>query len=119
MWHRIIDDKQIPVRFETAAARILTNESGRVIGVVVQSPEGFGEIHCKGLVLGSGGFSANPALRAQFLGSGWDLAKVRGTKYNTCDGIQMALDIGGETFGHWSVGRAAALEREWGDCGGG
>ena len=58
MWHRIIDGKKIPVRFETAAARILTNESGRVYGVVVQSPEGFSEIHCKGLVLGSGGFSA-------------------------------------------------------------
>ena len=119
MWHRIIDDKRIPVRFETAAARLLTNESGRVYGVVVQNPEGFSEIHCKGLVLGSGGFSANPALRAQFLGSGWDLAKVRGTKYNTGDGIQMALDIGAQPFGHWSGGHATPIDADAGDYEGG
>src|SRR5215468_11954708 len=63
--------------------------------------------------------SANPALRAQFLGSGWDLAKVRGTKYNTGDGIQMALDIGAQPFGHWSGGHATPIDADAGDYEGG
>ena len=28
------------------------------------------------------------------MGPGWELAKVRGTRYNTGGGIKMALDIG-------------------------
>ena len=41
-------------------------------------------------------------MRARYLGPGWDLAKVRGTRYNTGDGIKMALDIGALPYGHWS-----------------
>jgi tricarballylate dehydrogenase len=119
MWHRIIQSKGIPVRFDTAAVRILTNDKGGVSGLVVETPEAAGEIHCKGLVLGCGGFSANPAMRAEFLGSGWDLAKVRGTRYNTGDGIQMALAIGAQPFGHWSGGHASPIDADAGDYEGG
>jgi tricarballylate dehydrogenase len=119
MWHGIVKNRGIPVRFDTAASRIITNEKGAVTGVLVESPDGRSEIPCKALVLGSGGFSANPALRAQFLGAGWDLAKVRGTKYNTGDGIQMALDIGAQPFGHWSGGHATPIDADAGDYEGG
>jgi tricarballylate dehydrogenase len=33
-------------------------------------------------------------MRTRYLGPGWDMAKVRGTRYNTGDGISMALDMG-------------------------
>ena len=35
-------------------------------------------------------------------GQGWDLARVRGTRHNTGDGIAMALQIGAVPFGNWS-----------------
>ena len=44
------------------------------------------------MVLACGGFEANPEWRTRYLGPGWELAKVRGTRYNTGDGIRMALD---------------------------
>ena len=34
-----------------------------------------------------GGFQANAEWRTRYLGPGWDLAKVRGTRFNTGDGI--------------------------------
>ena len=46
----------------------------------------------KSVVLACGGFEANPEWRTRYLGPGWDLAKVRGTRFNTGDGIRMALD---------------------------
>ena len=46
------------------------------------------------VVLASGGFQADAEWRARYLGPGWDLAKVRGTRYNTGDGIRMALEAG-------------------------
>jgi tricarballylate dehydrogenase len=54
------------------------------------------------VVLAAGGFQANAEWRARYLGPGWDLAKVRGTRFNTGDGIRMALDIGAMPWGHWS-----------------
>jgi len=115
MWQRILESKGIEIRFETAAVRLLTDDAARVYGVVAQSAAGLTEIHCKGVVLGCGGFQANPAMRAQFLGGGWDLGKVRGSKYDTGDGIQMALDIGAQPFGHWGSCHATPIDADAGD----
>ncbi|WP_152224174.1 FAD-dependent tricarballylate dehydrogenase TcuA [Pseudomonas sp. SCB32] len=60
------------------------------------------EFRAGAVVLATGGFHANLAWRAQYLGPGWDLAKVRGTRYNTGDGIRMALDAGAVAHGNWS-----------------
>lgn len=54
------------------------------------------------VVLASGGFHANLEWRARYLGPGWDLAKVRGSRFNTGDGIRMALEVGAIPHGHWS-----------------
>ena len=54
------------------------------------------------MVLAAGGFEANAEMRTRYLGQDWELARVRGTPYNTGDGIRMALDIGAQPWGHWS-----------------
>ena len=54
------------------------------------------------VVLACGGFESNPAWRTRYLGPGWDLAKVRGTRFNTGDGIRMAIEAGAATRGNWS-----------------
>ena len=58
-----------------------------------------------------GGFEANREWRARYLGPGWDMAKVRGTRYNTGDGIRMALDIGAQAYGQWSGCHSVSWER--------
>jgi tricarballylate dehydrogenase len=76
------------------------------------------ELRAKSVVLASGGFQANPEWRTRYLGPGWDLAKVRGTRFNTGDGIRMALEIGAAAAGNWSGCHAVGWERnapEFGD----
>src|SRR5699024_10442428 len=41
----------------------------------------------------------------------WDLVKLRGTKYNTGDGIKMALDIGAMPYGQWSGSHAVGWDK--------
>ena len=70
------------------------------------------------MVLAGGGFQANPEWRARYLGPNWDVAKVRGTRFNTGDVIKMALDIGAAPAGNWSGCHAVGWERnapEFGD----
>ncbi|MBI3326977.1 MAG: FAD-binding protein [Nitrospinae bacterium] len=59
---------------------------------------------------GKGLSDANSEMRTRYLGPGWELAKVRGVPYNTGDGIRMALDIGAQSFGHWSSCHAVAWD---------
>jgi tricarballylate dehydrogenase len=92
----------IDVRFETKAMRLLADDRGRVTGVVVRTPQGTETIAAAAVVLASGGFEANPEMRTRYLGPNWELARVRGTPYNTGDGIKMALDVGALPWGHWS-----------------
>ena len=61
------------------------------------------------VVLAAGGFQANTEWRTRYLGPGWDLAKVRGTRFNTGDGLRMALDIGRHAARHWSGCHAVRL----------
>ncbi|HEY9568461.1 MAG TPA: FAD-dependent tricarballylate dehydrogenase TcuA [Thalassobaculum sp.] len=90
------------IRYETAATRLLQDRKGRVTGVEVRSPEGYEEITADAVILACGGFESNPEMRTRYLGPGWELARVRGTKHNMGAGIRMALDIGARPFGNWS-----------------
>jgi tricarballylate dehydrogenase len=92
----------IDVRFETKATRLVTDDRGAVTAVVVRTPTGTDTIPASAVVLASGGFEANVEMRTRYLGPNWDMARVRGTPYNTGDGIRMALEIGAQPWGHWS-----------------
>jgi tricarballylate dehydrogenase len=61
-----------------------------------------GEMRGRSVVLAAGGFEADPEMRTRYLGPGWELAKVRGSRFNTGDGIKMALAIGAAPYGNWS-----------------
>jgi len=74
-------------------------------------------IRARSIVLACGGFEANREWRTRYLGPGWDMAKVRGTRYNTGDGIEMALGIGAQSYGQWSGCHAVAWERYANDYG--
>src|SRR6266851_427977 len=85
-----------------SAVRLVEDRSGRVTGVAVRGPEGFAELSAKAVVLACGGFEANPEWRARYLGRPWDHAKVRGTRYNTGDGLRMAIEVGALPHGQWT-----------------
>jgi tricarballylate dehydrogenase len=85
-----------------ARAVDLQMEGGAINAVRVRRDNADEILAADAVVLASGGFEANPAWRARYLGPGWDLARVRGTRFNTGDGIRMGIDVGAATRGHWS-----------------
>lgn len=101
-----------------ARAVSLIFDGHTVQGVRVKSDRAISEVRAKAVILACGGFEANPEWRARYLGPGWDLVKVRGTRFNTGDGLRMALDIGAAPFGNWSGCNAVAWDAnapEFGD----
>ena len=59
------------------------------------------------VILGCGGFEANPRLRRQYLGQGWDLVVVRGTRFNTGTMLEKAMQAGAQATGHWGGAHAS------------
>ena len=100
----------VDIRYNTRALSLLTEDDGSVRGVRVRSNGRMQDIEAGAVVLACGGFQANREWRAKLLGPGWDLAKVRGTQFNTGDGLQMALDVGASPAGHWSGAHAVGWD---------
>ena len=95
----------------------LLYDSGRVTGVVYQSQGNVLEITTDEVILACGGFEANVEQRQTHIGSGWDCAKVRGTKYNQGDGLTMAIAIGAKTCGNWGGCHAVFMDANSPDYG--
>ena len=112
-----VEKHKIDVRYETSAVSLLHDDDG-VNGVRARRKGGTLEVRARAVVLASGGFEANAEWRTRYLGPGWDLAKVRGSRFNTGDGIRMALAAGASPCGNWSGCHAVGWERnapEFGD----
>jgi tricarballylate dehydrogenase len=108
----------IEIQYDTRAVD-LESDGRSATGVVVRRGGGQPEsIPADAVVLASGGFEANPEWRTRYLGPGWEIAKVRGTRFNTGDGIRMALALGAASYGNWSGCHAVGWDRnapEFGD----
>ena len=101
------------IRYEEAVVD-LSIESGRVTGVLTSHGA---EITADAVILACGGFEANPVLRQKHIGPDWDKAKVRGTPYNTGDGLVMAEALGAQSYGLYSGCHATPMDLKMSDFG--
>ena len=110
-WTRAAAEAGIAIHYGARAEALIADDEG-VHGVVLREGGRTAEARGGAVVLACGGFEANPEWRARYLGPGWDLAKVRGTRFNTGEGIRMALDAGAASYGNWSGCHAVGWDRD-------
>ena len=100
----------VAIYYRAEVRSLLADDAG-VHGVRARIDGRTVDVGARAVVLACGGFEANAAWRARYLGPGWDLAKVRGTRFNQGDGIRMALEAGAMPAGNWSGCHAVAWDR--------
>lgn len=108
----LVAQRGIEVRYRAKVSNLLVDSRGRVYGVIVRTEDGFQEIKGKTVILGCGGFEANPEMRARYLGKNWDLCLVRGTPYNTGEMLKIALGLGAAPAGHYSGCHATLIDAD-------
>jgi len=104
------EKKGVSIFYETRAVSLIF-DGEKVLGVRAKQNGKLVEFHGRAVVLACGGFEANPEWRTRYLGPGWELAKVRGTRHNLGEGLKMALDVGACPYGNWSGRHAVSWER--------
>jgi tricarballylate dehydrogenase len=114
---KIARRNNVTIAYGARALSLIAGDEG-IKGVRVKHDGKTVEVRAKGVVLAAGGFQANTEMRTSYLGPLWELAKIRGTRFNTGDGIKMALDVGAMPTGNWSGAHAVGWDRnapEFGD----
>lgn len=96
-----VDGKSIPVMYETAARKLLTDSRGRVVGVEAEthSEDGVKRIRVRasrGVALTCGGFEYNESMKLNYLKA--YPSYFCGSPANTGDGIKMAQDVGADLW---------------------
>ena len=100
----------ISILYDTMAVELIHTDDG-IAGVVIKEKGKTKTIQAKSVVIASGGFHANVEMRTRYLGPKWDVVHTRGSKYNTGEGIQMALNIGALPAGNWSQAHSVTGDR--------
>ena len=100
------------VLYDTQAVDLLQDDQGRVIGVRALGLDGFMNIYAGAVIMAAGSFESNAEMRARYLGPLWDTIKLRGTPFNTGEGLQMAMNIGALPNGSWSSCHASPQDAE-------
>src|SRR5581483_10714133 len=87
------EQRGIDIQYATRA-EALNEDDDRITGVRARVGRSQRFFAADAVVLAAGGFQASPEWRARYLGPGWDLVKVRGSRFDTGDGLAMALRVG-------------------------
>lgn len=105
-----VEDASIEVWYDAPVFDLLM-EGSTCRGVAVWGRDGVTEV--RGVaVLAAGGFEANPEMRQRWLGPGWDLVKVRGSRFNMGTVLNAAMAAGAQPTGHWGGCHASPLDAD-------
>lgn len=88
------EKRNIPIYYEHKAVQLLTGPKGEVIGVKALTNAGYVDFYAKGGVLiASGGFSANPEMTDKYIGGWASRLTLRGSRNTTGENVSLALPL--------------------------
>ena len=85
-------------------AREITTSNERIAGVMIEQSGTRTTLPADAVVLACGGFQGSAAMMRTHLGDGAETMRLisPGTRFNTGDGIAMALELGADKSGDWN-----------------
>jgi tricarballylate dehydrogenase len=112
-------DAGADVYYDTEARSLRLSDGRRVTAVDAVTDGGFVRFDCDAAVVAAGGYESNPEKRTRYYGPEYDAMTVRGSRYNTGEAIDMALDAGAKPVGQWGGAHMALIDAAAPDVEGG
>ncbi|KAL4926435.1 FAD binding domain-containing protein [Aspergillus undulatus] len=99
LWDAVRERPGIAVFHESPVSGLIA-DGDTVSGVTVRRRDTTLRVYGQ-VILACGGFEASPRLRRQYLGEGWDLVALRGSRFNTGTMMEQAVGVGAAAVGNF------------------
>ena len=109
LW-KAVENTSIEV-FYCCPAHELIMEGDNCLGIRARLADHYVDFRGQ-VILACGGFEASPRLRRQYLGEGWDLVIVRGTRFNQGTMLEKSIAAGAQATGNWGGAHASPQDLE-------
>jgi tricarballylate dehydrogenase len=103
------EDFGIDIHYKTEMQGLVT-DGNRVTGVEAKTPDGPVTYEAQDVVICSGTFASSSEKRTRYLGRDADEYVVRGSRYNTGEALDAALDVSVQSDGQWGGGHQVLLD---------
>lgn len=105
--------------YRTEAVELLVDDAGAATGIRARTDDGLIEYQADVVIVGAGGYESSEEKRTRYYGSDYDAMKVRGSRYNTGEAIDMLIDEGANAVGQWGGAHMALIDSASPDVEGG
>ncbi|WP_096391128.1 FAD-dependent tricarballylate dehydrogenase TcuA [Halopenitus persicus] len=105
------EDDGAEFHYRTEARELIVDDDGAAAGIKARTDDGVTEFHADAVIVGAGGYESSEEKRTKYYGSDYDAMTVRGSRYNTGEGIEMLIDAGADGTGQWGGAHMALIDR--------
>ncbi len=99
----------VSLHFKTEMRELIT-DGKEVVGVRTRTPDGIVDYVADAVVICAGSYVSNPEKRTKYFGRHADSYTVRGSRHNTGEPIDAAIDEGAKAVGQWGGGHQVLLD---------
>lgn len=96
-----VEELGIDVHYETEFRGVETDTNNAVAAATAVNPDGKVVYQTPSVVIAAGSYVANAEKRTRYFGRDGDAYTVRGSRYNTGEALDAALEIGAKPDGQW------------------
>lgn len=105
-----LEDEGVDVHYRAEAQEFVRSDDGRVTGVVAFVDGTRTKYEAEAVILAAGDYGSSKEKRTRYYGPGYGNMKVRGSRYNTGETLEAAMDIGAKSDGEWGDAHMAIID---------
>lgn len=104
------EDLGIQLHYHTEMRELCTNDTNEVTGVIAHKPDKKVRYEAPAVIVCAGAYVSNPEKRTRYFGRDGDAYVVRGSRYNTGEALDAAIEAGALPGGQWGGAHQVLLD---------
>lgn len=108
----LLTEHDVDIYYKAEARGLIRADDGRVVGVEVRVDGKKTRFDGESVILAAGDYGSSKERRTRYYGPGYGNMTVRGSRYNTGEAIDAAMDVGAKSEGEWGDAHMAIIDVE-------
>ena len=100
----------VEIWYNAAGTELSLDADGQIAAITVVKDGQPQTVQTRSVILACGSYEGSMKKRIAQMGAEWEQAILRGTEFNTGDGIDMAVSVGAVKYGDWQAGHAISTD---------